>query len=163
MLHCKETGEAIAGPLDPKLARIGQRIVDAAMRSAAEKRTVDLAKDRRAAYEVTAVDQDRYALVTEKAAEVAAPDLPCRPRDPRAYRPGIGLIGAGGITFSHLDAYRKAGYRVLAICNPTLAKAAARRDAFYPDARISTDPEAVLTCPGVEVIDIATHPLSAWH
>ncbi len=108
--------------------------------------------------QVTAVDQDRYALVTEKAAEVAAPDLPYRPRDPRAYRPGIGLIGAGGITFSHLDAYRKAGYRVLAICNPTLAKAAARRDAFYPDARISTDPEAVLTCPGVEVIDIATHP-----
>ena len=44
MLHCKETGEAIAGPLDPKLARIGQRIVDAAMRSAAEKRTVDLAQ-----------------------------------------------------------------------------------------------------------------------
>jgi len=43
VLHCKETGEAITGPLDPKLARIGQRIVDAAIRSAAEKRTVDLA------------------------------------------------------------------------------------------------------------------------
>ena len=43
MLHCKETGKAITGPLDPKLARIGQRIVDAALRSAAEKRTVDLA------------------------------------------------------------------------------------------------------------------------
>jgi predicted dehydrogenase len=43
VLHCKETGEAIAGPLDPKLARIGQRIVDAAVRSAAEKRTVGLA------------------------------------------------------------------------------------------------------------------------
>jgi glucose-fructose oxidoreductase len=42
MLHCKETGEAIAGPLDPQLARIGQRIVDAAVRSAVEKRTVGL-------------------------------------------------------------------------------------------------------------------------
>jgi hypothetical protein len=42
MLHCKENGEAIAGPLDPKLARIGQRIVDAALRSATEKRTVSL-------------------------------------------------------------------------------------------------------------------------
>lgn len=105
-----------------------------------------------------AIDQDRYALVTEKAREAAAPALRYRPRDPRAYRPGIGLIGAGGITVSHLDAYKKAGYRVLAISNPTLAKAAARRDAFYPDARISTDHEAVLACPGVEVVDIATHP-----
>lgn len=105
-----------------------------------------------------AIDPDRYALVTEKAAEVAAPDLPYRPRDPAAYRPGIGLIGAGGITFSHLDAYKKAGYRVLAISNPTLSKAAERRDAFFPDAEISTDHEAVLACSGVEVVDIATHP-----
>jgi predicted dehydrogenase len=107
---------------------------------------------------VTAIDQDRYALVTEEAREAAAPNLPYRPRDPGAYRPGIGLIGAGGITASHLDAYKKAGYRVLAISNPTLAKAAARRDVFFPDAMVSTDPEAVLACPGVEVVDIATHP-----
>jgi predicted dehydrogenase len=105
-----------------------------------------------------AIDQDRYALVTKKAAEAPAPDLPYRPRDPAAYWPGIGLIGAGGITFSHLDAYKKAGYRVLAISNPTLSKAAERRDAFFPDAEISTDHEAVLACPGVEVVDIATHP-----
>jgi len=104
------------------------------------------------------IDQDRYALVAEKAAETAAPELPYRPRDPSGYRPGIGLIGAGGITVSHLDAYKKAGYRVLAICNPTLSKAAARRDTFFPDARISTDHEAVLACPGIDVVDIATHP-----
>ena len=104
------------------------------------------------------IDQDRYALVAEKAAETAAPDLSYRPRDPSGYRPGIGLIGAGGITVSHLDAYKKAGYRVLAISNPTLSKAAARRDAFFPEARISTDHQAVLDCPGVEVVDIATHP-----
>ena len=103
-------------------------------------------------------DPDRYALVTQKATEVAAPRLPYRPRDPTAYRPGIGLIGAGGITSFHLDAYKKAGYRVLAISNPTLSKAAERRDAFFPNAAISTDYEAVLTCPGVEVVDIATHP-----
>jgi predicted dehydrogenase len=107
---------------------------------------------------VAVIDQDRYALVTEKAREVAAPDLRYRPRDTGEYRPGIGLIGAGGITVSHLDAYKRAGYRVLAISNPTLAKAAARRDAFYPNARISTDHETVLACPGVEVVDIATHP-----
>src|SRR5579863_3476655 len=105
-----------------------------------------------------AIDQDRYALVTEKAREAAAPDLPYRPRDPIAYRPGIGLIGAGGITSFHLEAYKRAGYRVLAISNPTLSKAAERRDAFFPGALISTDHNAVLTCPGVEVVDIATHP-----
>jgi predicted dehydrogenase len=104
------------------------------------------------------IEPDRYALVTEKAVEVAAPDLPYRPRDPAAYRPGIGLIGAGGITSFHLDAYKKAGYRVLAISNPTLSKAAQRRDAFFPDAAISTGYEAVLAHPGVEVVDITTHP-----
>jgi predicted dehydrogenase len=104
------------------------------------------------------IDQDRYALVRERAGETAAPDLPYHPRDPGKYRPGIGLIGAGGITVSHLDAYKKAGYRVLAISNPTLSKAAERRDAFFPEASISTGHEAVLACPGVEVVDIATHP-----
>ena len=104
------------------------------------------------------VDPDSYALVTAKAAEVAAPELPYRPCDPRAYRPGIGLIGAGGITFAHLDAYRRAGYRVVAISNPTLSKAAERRDAFFPDAAISTDHRAVLSHPDVEVVDITTHP-----
>lgn len=43
VLHCIETGEPITGPLDPKLARIGQQIMDSAVRSAAEKRTVNLA------------------------------------------------------------------------------------------------------------------------
>lgn len=42
VLHCMETGEAIKGPLDPKLSRIGQQIVDSAMLSAKEKRTVRL-------------------------------------------------------------------------------------------------------------------------
>ena len=43
MLHCIETGEPIAGPLDPRLARVGQQIIESAVRSAAEKRTVGLA------------------------------------------------------------------------------------------------------------------------
>jgi glucose-fructose oxidoreductase len=42
VLHCLESGEAISGPLDPQLSRIGQQIVDAAVRSATEKRTVRL-------------------------------------------------------------------------------------------------------------------------
>jgi glucose-fructose oxidoreductase len=42
LLHCLGSGEPVTGPLDPKLARIGQQIVDTAVLSAAEKRTVSL-------------------------------------------------------------------------------------------------------------------------
>lgn len=41
-LHCIETGTPVEGPLSPKIARIGQQIVDTAYRSAQEKRTLPL-------------------------------------------------------------------------------------------------------------------------
>ena len=42
LLHCLDTGEQVTGPLDPKLCRIGQQIVDSAVESARLKRTVPL-------------------------------------------------------------------------------------------------------------------------
>jgi glucose-fructose oxidoreductase len=42
LIHCLETGQPIRGPLSPELSRIGQRIVDAAVVSARERRTVPL-------------------------------------------------------------------------------------------------------------------------
>ena len=42
LIHCLETGEPVTGPLSPKLSRIGQQIVDTAVLSAREKRTVPL-------------------------------------------------------------------------------------------------------------------------
>jgi len=42
VLHCLGTGEAISGPLDPTICMIGQRIVDTAVASASEKRTLGL-------------------------------------------------------------------------------------------------------------------------
>jgi len=42
LIHCLETSEAVTGPLSPALSRIGQRIVDTAVISAREKRTVTL-------------------------------------------------------------------------------------------------------------------------
>jgi len=42
LIHCLETGEPVAGPLSPALSRTGQRIVDSAVLSAREKRTVVL-------------------------------------------------------------------------------------------------------------------------
>lgn len=42
LLHCIETGEAVTGPLSVEISRLGQQIVDAAVQSAREKRTVPL-------------------------------------------------------------------------------------------------------------------------
>src|SRR5436853_346631 len=39
------------------------------------------------------------------AKKIAAPNIPYRPRNPKKYRPAIGLIGCGGITEKHLAAY----------------------------------------------------------
>lgn len=41
-LHCITTGTPLAGPLSPEISRIGQQIVDSAVLSAREKRTVPL-------------------------------------------------------------------------------------------------------------------------
>ena len=41
-IHCLETGTPVEGPLDPQLCRIGQQIVDTALASAQQKRTLDL-------------------------------------------------------------------------------------------------------------------------
>ncbi|MEO8240814.1 MAG: Gfo/Idh/MocA family oxidoreductase [bacterium] len=42
VLGCIARGEALTGPLDPSISLLGQRIVDTAVRSAAEKRTLRL-------------------------------------------------------------------------------------------------------------------------
>jgi len=44
LIHHLETGEPLTGPLTPELCRIGQQIVDSAVLSAREKRTVPLIK-----------------------------------------------------------------------------------------------------------------------
>jgi predicted dehydrogenase len=89
---------------------------------------------------------------------IAAPSLPYRPRDPKRYRPGIGLIGCGGITKWHLAAYKSAGYRVLAMCDIAIERARERRDEFYPEAMITDSIDDVLARDDIEVVDITTHP-----
>jgi glucose-fructose oxidoreductase len=41
-LHCLEAGAPVEGPLSPAMSRIGQQIIDSAVKSAAERRTVPL-------------------------------------------------------------------------------------------------------------------------
>jgi len=102
---------------------------------------------------------DDYGLSTiPTALEVAAPDLPYRPQDPRAYNPPIGLIGCGKITEYHLAAYRRAGYRVVALCDLVESRARERQAQYYPEARVYTDYHDLLRREDIEVVDIATHP-----
>ncbi len=90
--------------------------------------------------------------------EIAAPELDIAPPS-AGYRPKVALIGAGGITDHHLRAYRRLGLEVVAIANPTLSKAEARRDEFYPDAEVfSCGLELMRRRDDVEVVDLATHP-----
>jgi predicted dehydrogenase len=99
-----------------------------------------------------------YALTQTAPGTVVAPDLPYAPRDAQNYRPKIGLIGAGGITFAHLGAYRQAGYDVVAICDQDIERARKRQEEYFPAARITANAGDVLDDDAIEVVDIATHP-----
>src|SRR5579871_480092 len=103
--------------------------------------------------------QDDYNLSGKSPeARIAAPELPYRPRNPRAYRPKIGMIACGGITEYHLTAYKLAGYNVVALCDLIEERARKRQAQFYPDAFVTTDFREVLRREDIEVVDIATHP-----
>jgi predicted dehydrogenase len=89
---------------------------------------------------------------------ITAPRLPYEPRLPRRYAPGIGLIGCGNISQSHLRAYAKRGVRIVALCDLDLSRARARQKEFFPDAVVYEDFRAMLKRDDIEVVDIATHP-----
>ena len=80
-----------------------------------------------------------------------------KPRDPKGYRPGIGIIGCGNIVGSHLAAYKKANYKIVAMAdiNETNLK---DRASQVPEVQTFTDYRQLLELPEVEVVDIATHP-----
>lgn len=86
------------------------------------------------------------------------PVIRYQPTNPLRYNPAIGVIGCGGITTHHLQAYVAAGYRVTALCDIVAAAAKKRRDEFYPDAKTFTDYRKLLRLDDVEVVDVATHP-----
>src|SRR5260370_21383679 len=77
---------------------------------------------------------------------------------PRDRGVPIVLVGAGGVSGFHLDAYARHGLNVVAICSRDLQRATARRDAHCPRARIADDFESLLRDPGIRVLDITTHP-----
>ena len=88
---------------------------------------------------------------------IPAPALSYLPPTPRRNDHVIGLIGCGGITAYHLDAYRAAGFAVTAFCDVNAESAEKRRDTYAPEAAIYTDYRKLLAHPGITVVDIATH------
>lgn len=101
-----------------------------------------------------AADTDTYALKSNKLPEIAAPKVAYRPPTPRSYRPRIGMIGTGGISNSHLDAYRTAEWEVAAVWNRTREKAEEKVAEFCPDARIDDDFLDLLADSEIDVVDI---------
>lgn len=101
---------------------------------------------------------ENYDLKATEASTIAAPVLPYGPPMPRRYRPKIGLIGCGGITQHHLAAYREAGWEVAAFTDVNPAAAEKRRAEFFPAARVCASVAELLEVPGIDVVDIATHP-----
>lgn len=103
---------------------------------------------------------DIYGVSSEASASfIAAPELPYRPpmpRDPAALP--IGLIGCGGITQSHLAAYRHAGFSVIALASRSRERAESRRAEFFPGAEVFTDWRELLSRDEIRVVDISTHP-----
>lgn len=91
-------------------------------------------------------------------AQLTPPALAYEPPMPARYRPQIGLIGCGGISRHHLEAYRDAGWEVAAFCDLDEARARTRRDAFQPAAPVYTDHHRLLAQPGIDVVDITLHP-----
>ncbi len=102
---------------------------------------------------------DTYGLSERgSASEVPAPRLDYEPPRPRDVGRGIGLIGCGGIAAHHLNAYRQAGFRVVALCDLDPGKLEARRREFFPDAATYLDADDLLADDAVEVVDATPHP-----
>jgi len=102
-------------------------------------------------------ERSDYALESGKFAEVDAPELRFEPPRPKAKH-AIALVGAGGISFAHLDAYRRHGLDVAVIMSRDRAKAAASAAEFFPDAEVTTDFERLLRRDDIEVLDLTPHP-----
>lgn len=103
--------------------------------------------------------ETNYILqIDQEIKQLEAPSLDYEPQLPKSYRPKIGLIGCGGITNHHLNAYKAAGLEVIGLCDLNEPKTHERRDSHYPDATCYQDYHQLLANPEIDVVDIALHP-----
>ena len=85
------------------------------------------------------MSKEAHSLASEAVPEIAPAVVDYLPPMPKSRTHPIALIGAGGIASAHLDGYRRAGFNVRVIASPTLARAVARRDEFFPAAEATDD------------------------
>lgn len=76
---------------------------------------------------------------------------------PKSNEHGIALVGCGGIGRMQLNAYRKAGWNVVVLCDVSEAAATAAKDEYFPNAIATTDYAWVLARTDVTVVDLAVH------
>ena len=89
---------------------------------------------------------------------VGLPHVNYKPRLPEGYRPGIGVIGCGGIVKNaHLPAYRKAGLTVVGVYDIAPEATAGVQERFGVQ-HIFGSVEELLSRPDIEIVDIATFP-----
>jgi predicted dehydrogenase len=81
-----------------------------------------------------------------------------QPSFPRDYRPGIGIIGCGGIVKSgHLPGYRRYDQRVVGVYDVRPEATEGVREQFGVET-VFRDLDALLGNQEIEIVDIATHP-----
>lgn len=98
--------------------------------------------------------------VTKLATAIDIRELPeYRPSFPAAYRPGVGIVGCGGIVkLAHLPAYQSYGIDVVGVYDPAPEATEGIRERYPVVRRVFASLEELLAHPEIEVVDIATHP-----
>jgi predicted dehydrogenase len=85
--------------------------------------------------------------------------LEYRPAFPEGYRPGVGVIGCGGIVkLAHLAAYTAYGVDVVGVYDPAAAATQGIRERYPVVGRVFESLDDLLADPRIEIVDVATHP-----
>jgi predicted dehydrogenase len=86
-------------------------------------------------------------------------DVRYRPSFPHDYRPGIGIVGCGGVAQEwHLPAYGKYGVDVVGVFDPNPAATSTVQERFPFVGRVFPSLDELFADPAIEVVDIATGP-----
>jgi len=86
-------------------------------------------------------------------------NLDYRPSFPEDYRPGIGIVGCGGIVrTAHLPGYRRYGQRVVGVYDVLPEATEGVREQFGVET-VFGELDELLGNPEIEIVDIATHPI----
>jgi predicted dehydrogenase len=93
-------------------------------------------------------------------ATLGSQDVPAyAPSFPSEYRPGVGIIGCGGIVkLAHLPAYTAYDVEVVGVYDTSTSATAGIQERFPVVGRVYESVAELLDDPRIEIVDIATHP-----